>query len=736
MTSRSTIDQAALAVCSREPIHIPGAIQPHGVLLVLDAGNAMCLQASTNAATVLGCEPADCLGKDVGSILGEGGHATHAACLLEDPSQASPVKIALHGADYHCVIHRHDGVVIAEFEPAAAEDLTLQRRLQEAIGSLRTAEGLPALHQRLADFVADLTGFERVMVYRFDADWHGEVVGECLRAEVDSYMGHHFPASDIPEQARALYRKNWLRLIPDATYQAVPLEPALNPVTARPLDLTYSVLRSVSPVHLEYLRNMDVAASMSISLMVEDRLWGLIACHHRTPLHLAYAVRAACELFGRVASLEIAAKVEKARLTSHHEAIRIQTRFFDFIAKEQNFVEALVKYTPQLLKFMNAGGAAISVNGQLTLLGSTPLRREVVALVQWLERTDFDTVFVTDSLSAHLPEAAKYQETASGLLAVKLSRVEPHYVLWFRPEVITTVTWAGNPHKPTGENLALHPRKSFASWKERVTGHSLPWSAVETHGANELRSAINALVLRRTEKLIRVNEELERKNTDLNSFAYIAAHDLKEPLRGIANYARFIHEDHGAALDADASQKLQKISDLALHCQDLIGALNHYSRVGRLEIRRRPTQLGPVVAEALHALETLITETGVEIRQPHPYPEVSCDPLLVRELLVNLISNAIRYNTSSSKWVEIGMRAPDSPELPPVAYVRDNGIGIREKHFSAIFDIFRRLHPDDQYGKGTGAGLAISRSIVEKHGGRIWVESEPGAGSTFCFTLA
>lgn len=736
LSSIAAIDQAALASCSREPIHIPGAIQPHGVLLSLKTPGLECVQCSANTASVFGLEPAQILGKSLAALPGDDATPVIAACQEEDPQVVSPVEVTIRGEKYHCILHRQEGLVLVELEHAAEEMLALPRKLQRAFADSRAARDLPELYQRMARFVSELTGFERVMVYRFDVDWHGEVVGEHLSALVDTYMGHHFPASDIPEQARALYRKNWLRIIPDATYKAVPLEPPMNPLTGRPLDLTFSVLRSVSPIHLQYLINMDVRASMSISILVEDRLWGLIACHHRTPLHLPYAIRSACEMYGQVSSLEIAARQEHARLELHYEAVRIQTSFFDFIAREPSFVEALVKYTPQLLDFMKAGGAAILVNGKLTLLGKTPPQETVKALAQWLEQGGHPTIFSTDELRSVWSPAESCPDTASGLLAVKLSRVEPHYVLWFRPEVVTTVTWAGNPWKPTTGDMSLHPRKSFAAWKQKVTGRSLPWTEAERHGASELRTAINALVLRRTERLIKVNGDLERKNTDLNSFAYIASHDLREPLRGIANYARFILEDEKDQITGETIRKLDKISSLAVQSEELLEALNHYSKLGRIEIRRKVANLDEIVDQVAVALAGSFQERGAELKRPHPLPRVSCDPVLVREVLSNLISNALRYNTKATKWVEVGMREPAEADGPPVFYVRDNGIGIREKHFDSVFQIFRRLHPDNRYGKGTGAGLAIVRSIVEKHGGKVWVESVPDEGSAFCFTLS
>jgi len=732
---RITPDAEALAACSRELIHIPGAIQPHGVLLAFSEPDLTCAQVSGNAATVFGCDPDAVLGRKFTDLIAIPPESWEA--ILADPSLASPVVARVGDRSYDLLLHRHDSLLIAELEPSSGvSPLRYHRRLQAVFALMRAAGTLPTLYEISARFISEITGYERVMVYRFDEDWHGEVVGEHLSAEVDSYMGHHFPASDIPEQARALYARSWLRIIPDASYTPVPLLPELNPSTGQPIDLSGSVLRSVSPIHLEYLRNMDVAASMSISLVVEGCLWGLIACHHREARALPYAARAACELFGQVASLEIGSQQETRRLAEHVQAAAIQTKFFDVISEEQNVVQALVKYTPFLLEFMSATGAVIYVNGKTTLVGETPAEPQVEGLLRWLQELRLSPLYATDALSEHFSEAAAYKGVASGLLAVKLSRVEEHYICWLRPEVVTSVTWAGNPAKPNDPDRILHPRKSFAAWTQELTGRSLPWGETEIQGAKELRTALNALVLRRSEHLLHLNAELEKKNSDLNSFAYLAAHDLKEPIRGISNYSAFIQEDHAAVLPLDAIRRLETISSLASRCETLLIALNRYSDLGRMDIQRTDFSLGRLVDDALENIGELIRISRIEIRRPNSLPSISCDPVLVREVFANLIANAIRYNASDRKWVEIGMRAePEEETGKPVFYVRDNGIGIREKHHDSIFTMFRRLHAMGEYGTGTGAGLAIVRSIVERHGGRIWVDSAYGEGSTFYFTL-
>lgn len=736
MSVASSLPPDVLADCADEPIRIPGAIQPQGALLRLEEPGLVCRQVSANVAEFLGVAPGETLDRPLDEVCPELAAAIARAVADDADPTAAILRVPAgprQDAALDVVLHRTEAGLIAEIERAPDGLIgPHHRRLQRLFADLRAAPDLRAAQERAARGVAELTGFERVMVYRFHSDWHGEVVAEHRAAEVESYLGLHFPAGDIPEQARELYARSWLRVIPDATYSPVPLVPERVSPTDAPLDLSGAWLRSVSPVHLEYLRNMNVGASMSISIIIDDRLWGLVACHHRAAHAVPAITRAACELFGQVFSLEIGARQEAQRLAEHVEASAIQTRFFDEIARESNVIDALVKFTPRLLEFMDAGGAAIHVNDRTTLLGRTPPAEDVAALVRWLGTQTLRPALVTDSLGARYPAARAWADVGSGLLAVRLSRVEPHFVLWFRPEVVSTVAWAGPPEKVEGEDRRLHPRTSFAAWRETVRGRSAPWREAEVHGARELVQAINALVLRRTERLLRLNAELERRNIDLNSFAYIAAHDLKEPLRGMANYCVFLREDHADELSAEARRKLTAISTLVDHTGRLVDALNHYSRVGRLEVQRQPTPLDSELDAVLMALETLIARERAEVRRPRALPAVECDPVLVREVFANLISNGLRYNVSDAKWVEVDWEESGG-EL--VFRVRDNGIGIREKHRDAIFQIFRRLHAQDEFGGGTGAGLAIVRSIVERHGGRIWVESEFGRGSTFFFTL-
>jgi len=403
------------------------------------------------------------------------------------------------------------------------------------------------------------------------------------------------------------------------------------------------------------------------------------------------------------------------------------------------------------LDLVSAQGVAIHWDSHFIILGKTPQEVDIQDLIKWVETKFHQDVFYTDSLPKIYPAAEKFKDVASGLLALSISKIQKNYILWFRPEVIQTVNWGGNPNEPVevkqDGNLRLSPRKSFELWQETVRLKSLPWKQCEIDAALEFRSAIIGIVLRKADELAKINVELERSNSELDSFAYIASHDLKEPLRGIHNYSSFLIEDYADVLSEEGVSKLRTMVHLTQRMEELINSLLHFSRLGRMELSLQKTDLNELVKQVIDILSINLKETMVDIRIPRPLPSVRCGRVQVGEVFSNLISNASKYNDKVDKWVEIGFldsaqlsernsqESEENPEPTIIFYVRDNGIGIREKHLEAVFRIFKRLHASGKYGGGTGAGLTIAKKIVERHGGRIWVESTYGDGSTFYFTL-
>ncbi|MEI7771217.1 MAG: ATP-binding protein [Chloroflexales bacterium] len=740
-----------LTSCDREPIHIPGSIQSHGVLFVLAEPDLTIIQASANTFPLLGRHPRDLLGQPLSALLDLEQIGVVRDCLAREAVDENPLYImplAIRGVEpqFDLIVHRMGGTLLLELEPTTPRiylgDLQVYRMVKSAVTACQRTPSMRAFAQALASAVRTLTGFDRVMVYQFQPDASGAVIAEAKRDDLESYLDLRYPASDIPTQARALYLRNWLRLIPDVTYQPVALLATDSGRPNTPLDMSYAALRSVSPIHIEYLVNMGVKASMSISLIKNDQLWGLVACHHYSgPHYLPYDIRAACEFLGQVVSLQIGDK-ELSEDAIYTIALQgVQAALVQHMSVANDVLVGLTRFDPNLMQFIDAGGVAICLDGQCVRLGATPPEPVIADLTDWLTQEISDSVFFTDALPKQYPAIAPFTAVASGLLAVRLARARTSYMLWFRPEVIQTLSWGGNPEKPvavTEGSARLSPRISFATWKETVTQTSLPWRPCEVMAARDLRRAIIDLVLHKMEELAQLNEELTRSNIELDSFAYVASHDLKEPLRGLHNYAHFLIEDYSDKLDNAGKDKLLTLVRLTQRMESLIDSLLHYSRVGRAELTWVDVDLNVVLADVVTLLEPRLRESGVTLQIAQPLPQVRADQARVQEVFSNLITNAIKYNDAPQKWVEIGSAplpgAGDTDSF--VFYVRDNGIGVPEEHQETIFRIFKRLHGRDEYGGGVGAGLTIAKKIVERHGGAIWLTSQPGSGSTFWFTLS
>ena len=749
-----------LTNCDREPIHIPGAIQPYGFLLCLNPATRRIVQASANTETLIGWPAEGLLNGGLDQLLGPDKLAEIEGLLnglTQTPKLLGARLDMVAGQPYFKVIlHRFDELLWLEFEPvtetdAAPLDLPF---LNAALGQMLAAGKVQEFCQHAVDQVRAITGFDRVAIYRFAADESGEIVAEAIRADLSPWLGLHYPASDLPQQARAMYLKNWLRFIPNATYEPVPLVPVNNPVTHRPPDMTHAVLRSVSPLHLEYLRNMGTAATMTISLVHQNRLWGMITCHHLTPRLVSYELRELCQFIGKTFSALLPSKLQHDEDDYLLHIQAQQAKLFEHVSAHANFVDGLHQEAPTVKDVFECGGAAICFDDEIVTVGATPTPDQIRELMRWLRANAKEDVFHTNSYAALNPAGLALRATASGFIAASLTDAPGNYLLWFRPEVVRTVTWAGQQEKPkvlVDGRVFLSPRQSFEAWKELVENTAAPWKPVEIAAARDIRLHISDLRLKvfnelqaRAHSLARLNTELERSNDELDSFAYVASHDFKEPLRGIHNYSLFLLEDYADRLDAEGVHKLETLVRLSQRMEGLIESLLQLSRVGRTDLLVTDVDLNAVLAEVAELLQPRFEQTHTTLTVAGPLPTVRGDGVRLQEVFYNLISNGMKYNDQPAKTVAVGLAPPEASAgaaRPTPAdgfhtfYVRDNGIGIDARHQTSIFKLFKRLHAQDKYGGGTGAGLAIAKKMVEKHGGSLWVESAPEQGSTFYFTF-
>lgn len=510
--------------CAREPIHIPGSIQPRGVLAVVHEPAFEVRQVSANVADLLDRPVEAVLGRHLSALLGseQATRIERAAETFGSLRQNNPLELTIEvGGEsraFDAILHREPGgVLLVELEIAYGERPfsfpNTYQAVRGAVEELNRAATLTELYATAARAVRDLTGFDRVMVYRYDEEYNGEVVAESKRDDLNSFLGLHYPSTDIPAQARALYEKNWIRLISDVNYAPAPLMPSIDPVSSTPLDLTYATLRSVSPIHIEYLQNMGVHASMSISLLRQGRLWGLIACHHYTGPHLPpFGTRAAAEFLGSTLSLRLVDRFEDEQLHKRLAAQAILAKLTAATLDDGEPLSAALLGAPDLLDLVPADGVVIHIGGDFRMRGSVPPPEVVSAVAAWAREVD-DEIASSECLSRALPELELDPQVAAGALALNLP--DGQYAIWFRREVLRSVDWGGDPYNKSiaiseGDQYRLSPRKSFDRWREIVHGRSEPWSLSETDSAGSLRLQLVESLYRRARGALRLAETLQR----------------------------------------------------------------------------------------------------------------------------------------------------------------------------------------------------------------------------------
>jgi chemotaxis family two-component system sensor kinase Cph1 len=725
---------ADLSDCAREPIHIPGSVQPHGCLLSFDPDAMVVWQASANTEQFLGLPWARVAGASLRDLLPLPAVELVREQLADANRRDEALRWSIGDREMIGLLHRRNGLALLEVEQDGTDDRgTLAATLVRGIRRLSSAASLDVMLGETTTLVQELTGFERVMVYKFDEDDHGEVIAERRAADLEAYLGLHYPESDIPRQARALYLHNWVRAIPDARYEAVPIVPALRPDSGLPLDLSNCGLRSVSPVHLEYLANMGVQASMSVSLVVGQRLWGLISCGHRKSLPIPHRMRSACETIGRLVSSQIAA----LQAVGLQQAESVKLPWMDALVAAMSKADADVLRAqfdePEaLLKLVDAHGAAVVSGESVTMTGRCPELSELLGLAEWARAGAepggrFHSHAVPEESGIAQPDAA-------GLLAVTLPGPELRCLLWFRPEVVQTVNWGGNPDKAVcpgsdGEIPRLHPRRSFALWKETVKGRSLRWGEAELRAAGQLRRYALEIDL---ESQVRKEKEAVRLRDELVA---VVSHDLRTPMSVVVLQAAMIQRllvaegDEQARRLRASAQIIQRAGDrMAALLNDLLDIAK--IEAGRYQVLPVEQDVETILADAFTLLKPVAQAKSVTLsRGAAPDVAVQADPERVFQVLANLVGNAIKF---SPRGGEVTMAATVTDEACEFS-VRDQGPGIPAADLPHIFD--RYWQAKKAASSGAGLGLYISLGIIQAHGGRMWVESVEGEGATFRFTL-
>lgn len=720
--------------CDKEPIHIIGKSQSHGVIVACNKIDLTITQVGRNCKDFFGIQHQDLLSRPLSFLIGEERAGNMKG--LKSPEERPEVReVKINGKDFVMIPHLSGDSLILDFEPSRSDynPYEYQRQLTSILNILGSSETPEELCADAAKITKDIFGYDRVMVYKFDEEWNGEVIAEEKEEYLDSWLGLHYPASDIPKQSRKLFLKHRVRIIANVNYDPVPVEPELSPINGEPLDLSKSELRGVSPIHIEYLKNMEVGATLTAALISNGKLWGLLACHHYSAKYINYYHRQTCEFLTQIFSNELTLKETNRYIGKLEEWESIRGDLVIQIESEGKIKKGLAEQKVLFTDLMECEGGAIILDGKMRLVGDTPSKKQVKKLAQdFLSKQDV-SVYFTKNLTKFYEPARDFLNTASGILSVKLGRSNKDFLMWFRPEVVQNVSWGGNPDKKASfdkEKQRMTPRKSFEKWTQKLTGVSNPWLDYQISAAKAIRESLSNIILEKQKlKIDRLNQQLLDAHDELELFSQGLSHDLKAPLRGIDGYAHILKEDHYNSLEKSGQQAVDTILSSTKEMQELIDNILSFAGVSGQSMDKAIFSVNHLVEDILQSFNINSNYPKTNITMDKDLPRMMADKRMMMQVWSNLITNALKYSEKEERpEIEIGARGIEGKTT---YYIKDNGIGFDPKYKEDIFNLFSRFSGDGF--KGTGIGLAIVKKIIEKHNGNIWAESELGEGTTFYF---
>lgn len=738
------------------PIRYIEHIQPYGILLVLAIPSFKIIQVSSNTEELIGISSEKLIGEDLTKLFSRKQVEYFKQHLLHNPkvflcNQTSNINKRL----WQIRFHQTDNLVLLELETISAQEnhnlSELIENIYQGIAFIEATTSTQEWANVVAKQIKQITGFDRVMIYRFLLDDSGVVIAEAKNPQLVSYLGLHYPATDIPQESREIFTENLLRCIPDINYQSVTLFPSKNPITQKATDLSFTYFRGVSPPHIEYLQNMGVAGAMTISLIVEGELWGLIACHHYQPKYINPIERITLLGLAKTATLElIRNQTQELRYYQQKNTKLLNELRTSLTTTEIQVEKILIKYSNVLLKMFQADGLAIIIDQNYQLFAETPKETEIAKIIPWLLEQRYETLWKTTCLREDYPESQNWSTPVAGLMVVSIVLEKPrlvsYHLLFFRLEQLQTVNWAGKLSDtikvdPTGK-LQLCPRKSFQLWEEQVVGKSLPWSQQEVEAANNLRTALMVAVVKFSVTALELAvEKAEAASKVKSEFLANMSHEIRTPMNAILGFTELLQSRKDEPL---VQEYLKAIATSGKTLLRLINDILDLSKIeaGKLELQHEPVNIYSLTQEIYQIFQQEAKKKQIQLTLEiaKDLPEsLFLDEVRLRQILINLVGNGIKFTESGQVKIKVEKEKillSKNNQICLKIKIMDTGIGISSADQINIFEPFTQSkgQSNRKFG-GSGLGLAISHRLTKMMGGKLELTSELNQGSTFTLTF-
>ncbi|WP_379963550.1 ATP-binding protein [Epilithonimonas sp. UC225_85] len=712
--------------CDQEPIHICGEVQEYGFLI--GTKDSKITFYSENILELFSQDSSTIIGKDIKVLFDELELDVNWLNFSENQELAIQ-HIHFKDEEYTLAIHSNNGFTFYEIEKVIPTHKI--NKEYQAIQNILKLSDKDNIWKILLKEVQNIIDFDRAMIYQFLYDGSGEVIEESVKAGLESYLHLHYPESDIPAQARELYLKNPVRITSHVSGKTYPIFG----VQKEKIDLTYSVTRSSSPVHRQYLKNAGVESSFSTSIIINGVLWGMVACQNAEPKHLDLQSRLLVETLTRTAANAYGSYKSLQTLEDYQRSNLSNISLRQNLLSEENFEKALENNIEDIMKTCNAEGMIIKINNELLTFGNVPNHSDIEKIIQWSKdnNQDFEeNIFISNTFCKTSGLELDNSEISCGIIISVLGSNTSDMLIWMRKEQGQKIEWAGKPEKETVseikdgvEIIKFSPRKSFEVWKEYVKDTALPWKIREIESAKWITSVILKASHTQSSQILDLNNQLKELNEELDSFSYTISHDLNTPLTVIKLNAQLMKR---MSQPNENSQKfLDTIITQVDSMSDMIKNVLELSKIKKSEIELRKIEVDSLINKLAEDSKISFDSPNTEIIIENT-PEVLGDPTMVYQVFGNVIGNAIKYSSKSSKPTVkiIGEVYEDG-----ITYkISDNGIGIDKQDAGKMFKIFSRMSNAKAFN-GNGVGLSIVQHLMEKMGGEISYESETGIGTTF-----